>query len=188
VSSASTSSGVALSEEDYLAAERVSETKHEYLAGVVYAMAGASRAHNYICRNILSGLENRIGGGACEPVGSDQRLRIQRSGASFYYYPDVTVDCSGSKENEVTEPTVIFEVLSPESDRADRVEKLVNYQFIPSLRVYVLVDQFRHALTVFRRGEEEQWAMETPVGAASRLDLPEIGCSLPLAEIYKRVL
>src|SRR5438128_5694108 len=92
--------------ETYLAAERISERKHEYVAGAVHAMAGASRRHNLIAINILTELANQLRGKKCAPFSSDMRLRIHEAAASFYYYPDVTVDCTGSEQNEVTEPTV----------------------------------------------------------------------------------
>lgn len=132
-----------VSVEDYLAAEELSDVKHEYLAGAVYAMAGASRAHNQIAANLLRHLGNQLQGKPCAVLGSDMRLRIRKSDVSFYYYPNVTVDCSGSKKDEVEEPSVIFEVLSPATDRADRGDKLTNYHAIASMRVYVLVNQLQ---------------------------------------------
>ena len=173
--------------EEYLCGERVSQTKHEYLAGMIYAMAGASREHNQVARNILAELTGHLRGKPCEPFGSDMRLRIRRVDHSFYYYPDVTVDCSGENVQEIEAPSVIFEVLSPDTERADRGDKLVNYQSLPSMRVYVLVDQYKTAVTVFRRGAGDAWAMEFLGDMAATLELPEIGCALPLAAIYERL-
>src|SRR6478735_9579138 len=93
-----------LTPEEYLAGERVSQTKHEYLAGMVYAMAGASAAHNRIARNILVELTVQLRGKRCEPFGSDMRLRIRNRRATFYYYPDVAVDCSADIGNELEQP------------------------------------------------------------------------------------
>ena len=176
-----------LDPEEYLLAERVSATKHEFLAGVVYAMAGASRGHNLIAGNISRRLGNQLEGKRCVPFGSDMRLRIHKPGATFYYYPDVTVDCSGSKDDEIDQPTVIFEVLSPDTERGDRGDKLVNYQSLASMRVYALVDQFRRAVTVYRRGEGEAWTREFFSDAEATVELPEIGCALALRAIYDRV-
>ena len=167
--------------------ERASATKHEYLAGVVSAMAGGSRSHNQVGRNILAELTVQLRGKSCEPFGSDMRLRIRKPGATFYYYPDVTVDCSGSKDDEIDQPTVIFEVLSPDTERGDRGDKLVNYQSLASMRVYALVDQFRLAVTVYRRGEGDVWTREFFSDAEATVDLPEIGCALTLRAIYERV-
>jgi Uma2 family endonuclease len=178
---------VYVSVEDYLSAESASPTKHEYLAGAVYAMAGGSRAHNLITANLLRFLGVQLDGRKCAVFGSDMRLRISRPNAAFYYYPDVTVDCSASEQDEVDEPTVIFEVLSPTTARADQGEKLLNYQAIPSMRVYVLVDQSQAALTVYRRAAQGHWTLEIATDLAGLLELPEIGCTLPLRSIYDRV-
>lgn len=172
--------------EQYLAAERLSDVKHEYIAGRVFAMAGASRRHNAIGVNILRELSNQLRGKKCQPFGSDMRLRIRTNSASFYYYPDVTVDCSGSEENEVDEPAVIFEVLSHATERVDNGEKLYHYRSIQSLQVYVQVDQISAAVTVYRRMGPD-WGIQFLGKMDAVLDLPEIECRLPLAAIYERV-
>ena len=176
-----------LTPEEYLSGEMISGTKHEYLAGIIYAMAGASRSHNLVAGNLLIELGIQLRGKRCVPFGSDMRLRIHKPGATFYYYPDVTVDCSDSKDDEIDQPTVIFEVLSPSTDRGDRGDKLVNYQSLASMRVYALVDQFRMAVTVYRRGEGDAWTREFFSDADEKVDLPEIGCALTLRTIYDRV-
>ena len=172
--------------EQYLAAEELSEVKHEYLAGKVFAMAGATRHHNVIAVNIVSELRNQLRGKKCQPFGSDMRLRIRTAAASFYYYPDVTVDCSGSEQNEVDEPTVIFEVLSEATARVDNGEKLFHYRSIPSLRAYVLVDQASAAVTVYHRMGPD-WGVQFLGKMEAVLELPEIECRLPLSAIYERV-
>lgn len=175
--------------EEYLAAEELSETKHEFVDGVVYAMAGASRQHIEITGNLLHALRTLLEGKPCRAYGADARVKIWRDRSTYFYYPDGVVDCSGSTEGDFEEPTVIFEVLSPSTERNDRGDKKTNYQSIPSMRVYVLVDQSKSAVTIFRRGpSDDSWAMEFVGDLAASVELPEIGCSLPMAAIYERVL
>src|SRR5439155_21301693 len=131
-------------------------------------------------------LRDKLGRRKCIPFGSDMRLRIRESTASFYYYPDVMVDCSGREQNEITEPVVIFEVLSAETDRIDSGEKLVNYRKLPSLRVYVLVNQINPAVTVYRRAGDE-WQMEFLGKMDAILELPEIESQLAMTAIYERL-
>lgn len=173
--------------EDYLAGERVSQQKHEYLAGVIYAMAGTTLGHDRISNNIIRELGMQLRGSPCEVFSSDVKVRIQRDAASFYYYPDATVDCgegaSGSLYAE--DPRAIFEVLSPDTERIDRGEKLRNYQSIPSLELYALVDQFHVAVTVYRR-TSAGWEMQFLTQKSEVLELPSVGCSLPLSAIYER--
>ena len=176
-----------VSEEDYLAGERLSEVRHEYLAGVIYAMADASRPHNRIASNLVAELVTQLRGGRCEAFSTDIKLRVRRAPqATFYYYPDVVVDCSGSQSDFVEEPSVVFEIISPGTERTDRGEKLANYQSLTSLNVYLLVDQFRPAVTVYRR-VKESWVMEWYSQLSEVISLPEIGCSLSLAAIYERM-
>ncbi len=173
--------------EDYLAGERVSQAKHEYLAGVIYAMAGTSIGHDRIAGNIYGELRQQLRGRRCEALSSDVKVRIRKDAADFFYYPDATVDCSGAgnASHFANEPRVIFEVMSPDTERIDRGEKLRNYQAIPSLDVYAMVDQFHVAVTIYRR-TAEGWVMEFLTEKSDVLALPSIECSLPLASIYER--
>jgi Uma2 family endonuclease len=176
-----------ISPEDYLVGERVSQQKHEYLAGVIYAMAGTSIGHARIADNILRELGNQLRGRPCEAFSSDVKVRIRRDAADFFYYPDVTVDCSGANDRSLfaEEQIAIFEVLSPDTERIDRGEKLRNYQALPSLEVYALVDQFHVAVTVYRR-TDEGWVREFLTAKTNVLALPTIEVALPLGTIYER--
>jgi Uma2 family endonuclease len=173
--------------EDYLAGERVSQQKHEYLAGVIYAMAGTTIGHDRVAGNIFRSLGNQLSGRTCEAFSSDVKVRIRQNAAEFYYYPDVTVDCSGAANAELfaEEPRVIFEVMSPDTERVDRGEKLGNYQSLESLDVYALVDQFHIAVIVYRR-TPDGWTMEFYTEKEDVLELPTIECALPMKAIYER--
>jgi Uma2 family endonuclease len=174
--------------EDYLDGERIAEQKHEYLAGVIHAMAGTTLAHNLIAGNIHADLHAQLRGKPCRVFSSDVKVRIQRDAATFFYYPDVTVDCSSPRDGSAVyleEPRVIFEVLSPGTERVDRGEKRLNYQALPSLETYVLVDQSRLAVSVYRRAPDG-WTFDLLTERADVLDLPEIECRLPLDGIYER--
>jgi Uma2 family endonuclease len=179
--------GYHVTPEAYLAAERQRAQKHEYLAGVEYAMAGASAGHNRITGNVFAELRRQLAGTPCEAFTADMKVRIRTSTAEFYYYPDVAVDCSGVADAAqfAEQPRVIVEVLSPDTERIDRGEKLRNYQSLPSLDAYVLVDQHRLAVLVHRRSDGG-WTRELLTEKAETLSLPTIGCSIPLAAIYQR--
>ena len=172
--------------DEYLAGERVSQEKHEYLAGVIYAMAGMSIGHDRIAGNIYRHLVNQLSGRS-EAFSSDVKVRIRKDAADFFYYPDVTIDCSGAANAALfaDEPRVIFEVLSPDTERIDRGEKLRNYQALLSLEVYALVDQFHIAVTLYRR-TAEGWKMEFLTEATDVISLASIDCTLPLSASYER--
>ena len=173
--------------EEYLAGELISQQKHEYLDGMIYAMAGASEAHNIVVGNIFGALWQQLRNRRCRVLAADYKVRVQPGSGNFYYYPDVMVDCAEYKPTSqyAEEPRVIFEVLSNDTDRVDRQEKWFNYQRVPSLDVYVLVDQFRLAVTVYRR-TKNGWTTEVLAAAEDVLTLPTVACILPLTTIYER--
>jgi Uma2 family endonuclease len=177
-----------VSVEDYLEGELVSPLKHEYVAGVVYAMAGARNAHNVIAGNVFGGLYTRLRGRQCQPFNPDTKIRIGFPTHMRFYYPDASVVCRPNPEADSyqDEPAVIFEVLSRGTRRIDEGEKKDAYLTIPSLSVYVLVEQETAAVVAFRR-TAGGFVREVYRGMDAVLPLPEIGVELPLAEIYERV-
>jgi Uma2 family endonuclease len=176
-----------ISPDDYLVSERISPQKHEYVAGAVYMTAGVSVGHDRIAGNIYRHLGNQLAGHPCEAFSSDVKVRIRAQAAEFFYYPDVTVDCSTQANHSLfaEAPRVIFEVLSPDTERVDRGEKLRNYQALPTLDVYGLVDQYHVAVTLYRRVADD-WVCEFLTEKTDVIPLPGIGCELPLAAIYER--
>jgi Uma2 family endonuclease len=176
-----------VSPEDYFVAERLADQRHEYVAGAIYARADSNANHDRIAGGILLNLMNQVSGMRCEVFSSQIKVRIRKDAAEFCYYPDVIVDCSNPAQDSFfsDEPRVIFEVLSPDTERIDRGEKLRNYQSIPSLDVYALVDQFHIAVTVYRRGNGD-WTMEFLTEKEDILKLSEIECALPMTAIYER--
>ena len=176
-----------ISPEEYLEGEELSTEKHEYLDGVVYMMAGTSAGHERIALNIGMELRTQLRGKPCETFSSETRVRIRPERGEFYYYPDVTVDCSRRPNDSqyAEKPRVIFEVLSPATERVDRVEKLQNYQRLESLEAYVIVEQFRVAVTIYTR-TNKGWESQVLSDKDAVLTLDCIQCELPLAAIYER--
>jgi Uma2 family endonuclease len=175
-----------ISVEDYLKGERKSDVRHEYVGGQVYAMAGASDDHNRIVTNISGELRERLRGKRCEPFMADMKLRMP--GSEAFYYPDVLVACDPTDKAPYfrERPTVIFEVLSPDSERTDQREKRFAYSLVPSLKVYVIVAQDKQQLTVLRRRRAGHWKAEIVEGRNAVLKLPELKVEIPLARIYER--
>ena len=174
---------------DYLAGEAAAATRHEYVGGVVHSMAGASNAHNQIASNTLIALGSRLRGHPCRAFNSDTKIRLRLQFQVRFYYPDVSVVCRPNPKTDCfqDEPAVIVEVASPETRRIDSGEKWEAYTTIPSLSVYMMVEQDAARVLVYRRGEEG-FVREVHAGLAATVPLAEIGCDLPLAEIYDGVL
>ncbi len=177
-----------ISEADYLAGELTSRVKHEYLGGVVHAMAGAGNQHNRIATNVVSTLHRRLRGYPCEAFNSDTKVRIRLASQIRYYYPDASVVCRPNPPEDSfhDEPVLVVEVLSPSTRRVDMTEKQEAYLAIPSLLVYLLVEQDSALATLYRRT-----SCGFVAGVFSGLDaivpLPEIGIDLPLADVFERV-
>jgi Uma2 family endonuclease len=180
-----------VSVEDYLAGELVSPVKHEYLGGVVYAMAGARNVHNIIKGNIFASLHVSLRNSKCQPFDSDTKIRIRLPAQVRFYYPDVSVICRPNSQDDSFQdaPTIIFEVISRRTRRIDEGEKKDAYLTIPSLSAYVLVEQTAAAAVVYRRmGRDfvpEVYEGLDAVIPLSKLD--GIDVSLALAEVYERV-
>jgi Uma2 family endonuclease len=176
-----------ISPEEYLEGERLAEVRHEYLSGQVYSMAGASDDHNRIAGNIFAALHAALKSTRCEPFINDMKVKIPPTFADVFYYPDVIVACS-PKDNAKyyrERPTVIFEVISPDTERIDQREKLLSYRQIPTLRAYVMVEQDRMAITALRRAKVG-WKSEVMEGPEAVLRIDAIGFTIRLQMIYDR--
>jgi len=174
--------------EDYLEGELVSPIKHEYVGGVVYAMAGARNVHNLIAGNIQLAVGSRLRGKRCRPWNTDTKIRVQLPNQIRFYYPDCSVVCDPNPPDDSFHdmPVVIFEVLSKKTRRIDEGEKKDAYLTIPSLCVYALVEQETAAMIVFRR-TANGFVREVHEGVDAVLPLTEIDIELPLAEVYEGV-
>jgi Uma2 family endonuclease len=177
-----------ISVEDYLAGELASPIKHEYLGGVVYAMAGARNVHNLIATNTLGSLHARLRGKRCRPFNSDTKIRVRLPTHIRFYYPEASVVCRPNPQTDSFQDdvVVIFEVLSRTTRRIHEGEKKDAYLTIPSLALYVLVEQETAAVIAYRR-TEQGFVREVHEGLAAVLPLKEIDIELPLAEIYEGV-
>jgi Uma2 family endonuclease len=174
---------------EYLALERSSREKSEYVNGRVYAMAGASRVHNLVVTNLVRELGTQLRGRPCEVYASDMRVKVQRTG--MYTYPDVVALCEQPRLEDaeldtLLNPSVIVEVLSPSTESYDRGEKFAHYRRLDSLQEYVLVAQGTPRIEHFRR-EGDHWVLTEISGPGGELRLQSLGCMLRLADIYDRV-
>ncbi len=174
--------------EAYLASELKSPTKHEYVGGSVYAMAGTRNIHNVIAGNIFGSLGTRLRGKKCRPFNSDTKVRVRFPNHVRFYYPDVQVVCqpNSMEESFQDQPNVIVEVLSESTRRTDEGEKLDAYLTIPSLETYILVDSSNKEVVVEQRGSNG-FQRSILIGDDGVVPLPCLGFDLPLAEIYEGV-
>ena len=173
---------------EYLAHENVSNVKHEYLEGEIYARVGGSPEHAALAVAIASSLKTQLEGKGCRVFSSDLRVRVLASGLASY--PDVSVICGPLERDTegretVLNPTVLVEVLSGSTERYDRSEKFEHYKKIPSFEEYVLVSQTEVLVEVWRR-EGDSWT-HRKAQAGARVALQSIACALDVDELYRDV-
>jgi Uma2 family endonuclease len=176
-----------LSVEDYLEGELQSEIRHEYIGGSVYAMAGTSDAHNLIAGNFFAALHFHLRGGACRVFMSELKIRLLIANQDIFYYPDVMVTCDPRDTERYFKqfPKVLIEVLSESTERIDRREKFLSYTGIETLEEYVLAEQDKMEVTIFRRAN--QWKPEIFRAPEQTMQLASLDLSLPLHSIYEGV-
>lgn len=169
-----------ISEAEYLAVEKISDIKHEYIDGHVYAMSGAHANHNRISMNISVAFANHLKGKPCQPYASDMKVKV----GSKYFYPDVLVDCSDLNDYFTESPIILVEVLSKSTRRMDETTKRLIYLQIPTLQEYVLIEQDFVKIEVVRKSEGWQ-PMRYYLG--DEITFESIGLTLTVEEIYQRV-
>jgi len=175
-----------ISIEDYLEGEMISPSKHEYIEGEVYAMAGTSDMHNFLAGELYGLLLNHLRGSRCQPFFGDIKVRVAKS---VYYYPDVLVSCEENPEDPYfrNQPILIIEVTSPSTENIDRREKLLFYQQMPSVLEYAVVDQHRMNVEVHRRQPDGRWITYYFNESREIVEFASVELSIPLPELYRRV-
>ena len=176
--------------EEYLAAERLSETRSEYLDGGVYPMTGGSINHIRIVSNIDTQLNNQLGDRQCDVLPTEMKVRLQES--RKFFYPDIAVVCGDpqfydERTDIILNPDLIIEVLSPSTEAFDRGAKFQAYRTLESLKEYLLVSQETPLIEQYVRGDGGKWTLTAVAGLESSLALPSIGCTLNLGAVYDKV-
>lgn len=174
-----------MSVEEYLAYDRASEVKHEYIDGYLVALAGGTTTHSDIAVTMTVLLREHLGRkGPCRVYGSDMRVLATQK---RYFYPDVVVSCEvvdHTKGNDILYyPRLIVEVLSPSTEAKDRGMKFTCYQQRPSLQEYVLVNTRVQRVEVFRRQPGGEWLYQS-YSAGEQVVLSSVNMQFPVAELY----
>ena len=178
-----------ISPEEYVALEQKLGVKHEYHAGQVFAMAGASEPHARIQMNLAYRLTGALMDSPCSAYPSDFRVVIEA--ADMATYPDLSIVCGKVErakafKHSCINPTVLIEVLSPSTERYDRGAKFEQYRKLESLREYVLISQDAMAVDLFRL-ENGRWVFHQMRGEDAMLSLASAGIEILLRDIYRGV-
>jgi Uma2 family endonuclease len=176
---------------EYLAFERDSETRHEFINQTLIPMAGASRLHNFITLNLAALIWQLMRHSENETYQSDMRLLNPLSGS--YFYPDVMVsDGKGELVEDghfdtLTNPILIVEVLSPSTAIYDKTDKFIACRGIKTLKEYILVSSDKVMVEIYRRNADDNWYSVVETNLTNNVKFESINLDLPLKEIYARV-
>lgn len=176
---------------EYLARERAAEQKSEYYEGKIVMMAGGTANHSIISGNMHTLLNNALEAKPCVVFNSDMRLQLNRK--ESYVYPDVMVVCGkieyGERRNDtISNPLVIVEVLSPSTYRTDHTKKFAFYKQLESLQAYVMVDSEQvHTWCIQRDAQGKTWTLEISNKLREYLRINALDCALSLRRIYAKV-
>ncbi|MFW6357975.1 MAG: Uma2 family endonuclease [Chroococcales cyanobacterium] len=177
-----------MSFEEYLDWELQQEIRYEYAHGEVFAMTGGTIPHNDIALNLYTALRPHLRPRGCRVNVSD--VKVQVSSHNIYYYPDIVVSCDPQDLNArkfIEKPKLIVEVLSPTTKGRDRGEKFIDYQTIPTLQEYVLIDSEKISVERFCRGEGRMW-LYYPYSTGDIVSLSSIEFELPIEQIYEGIM
>ena len=176
---------------EYLELERAAEFRHEFLDGQIFLMAGESLSHSRICINLAVEAGSKLKGKPCEALSPNMKVRT--SSASLFAYPDLTIVCGEPqfhdvKKDVLTNPQVIFEVLSPSTETYDRTTKFQRYRMgNETLTDYVLVSQDKTFVEHFTKRADGNWLYQSFSEMTDVLRIETVDCDLILSEIYDRV-
>lgn len=177
-----------ISEAEYFALEKKTDTRHEFVDGYVYAMVGGSFNHGTLTGTIAREIGNHLKGKPCRVFSESIKVKVanQQRGESRYFYPDVVVDCSIEKADGqmLTTPVLVVEVLSASTHKYDETTKFQIYASIPTLQEYILVEQTSAKIEVQRR--RTNWMIEK-FFLGDLITFESIGLTLAVEEIYDRV-
>lgn len=179
-----------VSPDEYLALESGSPLRHEYVAGRIQAMAGASPNHADIAVNLAVATQTKLDPSKCRGTSNDQRVFVEATGDSFY--PDFVIKCqpyefTDKEPYALKNPKVIFELLSKTSELYDRTVKFDRYKLISSCTDYVLIATNSVRVEHFRRGDGGVWNHETYVWRKDTLQIQSVGVLVSLEEIYSGI-
>jgi Uma2 family endonuclease len=179
-----------ITQEEYLATERLEINKHEYFQGEIFAMSGARIAHNMIFSNTFGEIFSKLKGKKCQPFGSDLRIHVQKN--TLYTYPDISIICGDIQTlddtfDTATNPSVIIEILSASTRDYDKGGKFTLYREIDSLQEYILIDSENLMVEKFIRNQDGSWQLTEYKSIEQKIAIETVAIEMNLSDIYNDV-
>lgn len=171
--------------EEWVAIEKATGIRHEYIDGEIYAMSGGTLRHGEISGKVSTALNNRLSGKGCHVYSSDVAVRISDT---KYVYPDASALCgkpipADDAETRLTNPTLVAEVVSKSSAYYDLGEKADYYFSVSSIQTYLVIDQNKPHVRVYTK-DEKSWSVVSYAGRDAIVPVPSLDIELCLSELY----
>ena len=171
--------------EEYILLEEAGEIRHEFINGNLFEMSGASREHHKLCKKLLRILEDLLLGTGYEV--NMENMKVAIPGGNLFYYPDIFI----TKEKQTPlnkyiqyEPELIIEVLSESTRTKDSIDKFIQYRKIETLKYYLVAEPEKCLVMCYFKRSDGEWDMLSYTQKEEVIQLPEIGISLPLNQVY----
>lgn len=180
-----------LSLSEYLAIEQKTQTKHEYHAGTIFAMSGGSIENGLINGNTFGALKFKLRDKKNKYIAINSEVKLHITDMNKYVYSDAMVVCEElERSNEtidaVTNPSIIVEVLSESTESYDRGDKFYFYRQIPSLQVYILINQYQPQVEIYTR-KSDLWKIQRVFGLDQSFELPILKIFINLSDLYEGI-
>jgi Uma2 family endonuclease len=182
--------------ETYRAISETAEERLEYRNGEIFTMSGGSHPHSRIAVNIITFLSIGLRDTNFEVCNGDMRIWIPEFQCGTY--ADVLVingepEFNVTRTDEILNPLLIVEVLSPSTEGYDRGEKFRKYRSIPSLREYILISQSEPYIEHYFKPDSKPensdiWQFQISDRLEQKITLPSLNIEVPLSEIYRRII
>ncbi len=194
--------------DEYRVMEETAAEKHEYRNGEIIAMAGGSEVHSAIATNLLVYLGFLLRDSNFRLYNSDLRVWIPEYNCGTYtdlMVVDGEPQLNGERTDEILNPLVIVEVLSPSTEGYDRGDKFRKYRSLPGFCEYLLVSQTEPYIEHYHKLDDSS----DSVRGASRRELAllqavrwqwqvydhpdqsilvhSLNVEVPLGEVYRRI-
>lgn len=176
--------------EEYFALEETAEYKSEYFQGEIFAMAGGSANHSSIALNVGGALDDALLEQPCRVFNSDIKIQVKKNG--FYTYPDVAIVCgevkfASKRDDTITNPLIVVEVLSPSTESYDRGKKFELYKGLESFQDYLLIDQNRVYIEYHHKLGPNKWLTQTYEDLDEIIKFEGIELELPVKRVYRKI-
>ena len=182
--------------DEYRKISETAEERLEYRNGEIFTMSGGSHPHSRIAVNIITFLSIGLRDTNFEVCNGDMRIWIPEFNCGTYadaLVIDGEPEFNSTRTDEILNPILIVEVLSPSTQGYDRGEKFRKYRSVPSLAEYLLISQAEPYIEHYSKSDSKVengdiWQLQICDRLEQKITLTSLNLEVPLTEIYRRII